>query len=140
VDRQPLPRLERLPALVDEARAAGLTVELKVEGLVVGLPVGLELAAYRLIEEALTNARKHAPTARAQVRLAYEPDGLRIEVRDDGGRSAAVGRRARSVPGLGYGLIGMRERVNLYGGRLQAGPMPVGFRVEAVLPLTLEPA
>jgi signal transduction histidine kinase len=140
-NRQPLPRLERLPALVDEARAAGLIVDLKVEGPPVGLPAGLELAAYRLIEEALTNVRKHAPTAHARVRLAYESDGLRIEVRDDGGPSGAMGNPARNATGPGYGLIGMRERVNLYGGRLQAGPLPVGgFRVEAVLPLSLEPA
>jgi signal transduction histidine kinase len=140
-DRQPLPRLERLPILVEDSRTAGLTVDLKIEGPVVGLPAGLELAAYRLIEEALTNVRKHAPTSRAHVRLAYEPDGLRIEVRDDGGPSGAVGVPARNASGLGYGLIGMRERVQLYGGRLQAGPMPVGgFRVEAVLPLSLETA
>ena len=144
-NRQPLPSLERLPALVDEARAGGLTVDLEVEGPPVGLPAGLELAAYRLIEEALTNVRKHAPTARARVRLAYESDGLRIEVNDDGGPSRAVRHAARNAPknatGPGYGLIGMRERVNLYGGRLQAGAMPGGgFRVEAVLPLSLEPA
>ena len=136
-DRQPLPRLERLPALVDEARAAGLTVELEVEGPVVELPAGLELAAYRLIQEALTNVRKHAPTSRAQVRLCYEPDRLRIEVSDDGGPSGAVGDTALSASGLGHGLIGMRERVQLYDGRMQAGPMPGGgFRVEAVLPLS----
>ena len=136
--RQPLPRLERLPALVDEARAAGLTVDLKVEGLVVGLPAGLELAAYRLIEEALTNVRKHAPTSRAHVRLRYEPDRLRIEVSDDGGPSDAVRDSARNASGLGHGLIGMRERVQMYDGRMQAGPMPGGgFRVEAVLPLSV---
>jgi len=140
-DRQPLPRLERLPALVDEVGAAGLVVELAVEGPPVGLPAGLELAAYRLIEEALTNVRKHAPAAHARVRLCYESDGLRIEVSDDGGRSRPVGRSAGNAAGPGYGLIGMRERVNLYGGRMQAGPAPVGgFRVEAVLPLSLEPA
>jgi signal transduction histidine kinase len=134
-----LPRLERLPALVDETRAAGLTVALEVEGPVVGLPAGLELAVYRLIQEALTNVRKHAPTSRAEVRLCYEPDRVRIEVSDDGGPSGAAGETVRSAAGPGHGLIGMRERVNLYGGRMQAGPMPVrGFRVEAVLPLALE--
>ncbi len=140
-EREPLPRLERLPALVDEARAAGLAVELEVEGEPVDLPAGLELAAYRLIQEALTNVRKHAPTSRAKVRLCYEPDRLRIEVSDDGGPSDAVRDSARNASGLGHGLIGMRERVQLYGGRLQAGPLPVGgFRVEALLPLSLEPA
>ena len=140
-NRQPLPRLERVPGLVDEARAAGLTVDLQVKGVVVGLPAGLELVAYRLIEEALTNVHKHAPTARAEVRLDYEANGLRVEVSDDGGSSGAAGDVTRDLPRLGYGLIGMRERVNLYGGRMQAGPMPVrGFRVEAVLPLSLEPS
>jgi signal transduction histidine kinase len=138
-DRQPLPRLERLPALVDETRAAGLTVELEVEGPVVGLPAGLELAAYRLIQEALTNVRKHAPTSRAEVRLGYEPDRLRIQVSDDGGPAGAVGDTALKASGLGHGLIGMRERVQLYDGRMQAGPMTGGgFRVEAFLPLSLE--
>jgi signal transduction histidine kinase len=140
-DRQPIPCLERVPALVDEASAAGLTVDLKVEGPVVGMPAGLELAAYRLFQEALTNVRKHAPRSRVQARLRYEPDGLRIEVRDDGGASGAVGNIVPSGPGLGHGLIGMRERVQLYGGRMEAGPIAGGgFRVEAVLPLSLEPA
>ena len=137
VTRQPLPRLERLSALVDEARAAGLTVHLEVDGPVVALPAGLELAAYRLIQEALTNVRKHAAAARAQVRVAYEPDRLRIEVSDDGGPRRAVGETAPNVSGPGHGLIGMRERVQLYDGRMQAGPLPGGgFRVEAVLPLS----
>ena len=137
--RQPLPRLERLPALLDEARASGLTVELTVEGSVVELPAGLELAAYRLVQEALTNVRKHAPTSRAEVRVRYEPDRLRIEVSDDGGPSGAVRDPARNASGPGHGLIGMRERVQLYEGRMEAGPLSDGgFRVEAVLPLSLE--
>jgi signal transduction histidine kinase len=139
--RQPLPRLERLPALVDETRAAGLAVELEVEGPVVGLPAGLDLAVYRLIQEALTNVRKHAPTARVEVRLGYEPDRVRIEVSDDGGPSGAVGDAGKTASGLGHGLIGMRERVQLYDGLMEAGPMPGrGFRVEAVLPLSVEAA
>jgi signal transduction histidine kinase len=104
----------------------------------VDLPAGLELAAYRLIQEALTNVRKHAPTSRTQVRLCYEPDHLRIEVSDDGGPSGAVRDTAPDTSGLGHGLIGMRERVQLYDGRMQAGPLPGGgFRVEAVLPLSV---
>ncbi|MHB8398730.1 MAG: sensor histidine kinase [Candidatus Limnocylindrales bacterium] len=139
--RQPLPRLERLPALLDEARASGLTVELTVEGPVAELPAGLELAAYRLVQEALTNVRKHAPTSHAEVRVCYEPDRIRIEVSDDGGPSGAVRDPARNTSGPGHGLIGMRERVQMYEGRMQAGPMSDGgFRVEAVLPLSLEPA
>jgi len=139
--RHPLPRLERLPALVDEAQAAGLTVDLEVEGRVVELPAGLELAAYRIIQEALTNVRKHAAAARAKVRLSYEPDRLRIEVTDDGGPSGAAGDTARRTSDPGNGLIGMRERVQVYDGRMQAGPLPGGgFRVEATLPLSGGPA
>ena len=135
-DRQPLARLERLPALVDETRAAGLAVALEVSGPVVGLPAGLELAIYRLIQEALTNVRKHAPTSRAEVRLCYEPDRVLIRVSDDGGPSGAVGEPLLKASGLGHGLIGMRERVQLYDGGMQAGPMAGGgFRVEAVLPI-----
>jgi signal transduction histidine kinase len=140
-ERQPLPRLERLPALVDEARAGGLTVELAVEGAPVELPAGLELAAYRLIQEALTNVRKHAPTSHVQVRLGYEPDRLRIEVSDDGGPAGAAAAPARDASDSGHGLIGMRERVQVYGGRMQTRSMPGGgFRVEATLPLSGEAA
>jgi signal transduction histidine kinase len=140
-DLQPLPRLERLPVLLDEARAAGLTVDLEVDGPVVELPAGLELAAYRLIQEALTNVRKHAAGAHARVGLAYMPDLLRIEVSDDGGPSGAAGDTTRSTADLGHGLIGMRERVQLYDGRMQTGPLPDGgFRVEAVLPLPVAAA
>jgi signal transduction histidine kinase len=137
-ERQPLPRLERLPALVDETRAAGLAVELEVEGPVIGLPAGLELAAYRLIQEALTNVRTHAPRSRAEVRLCYEPDRVRIEVSDDGGPSGTLGETRPKPSGRGHGLIGMRERVHLYDGEMQAGPRPGGgFRVVAVLPLAV---
>jgi Signal transduction histidine kinase len=140
-ERQPLPRLERLPALVDEARAGGLTVDLDVAGAAVELPAGLELAAYRLIQEALTNVRKHAPTSHVQVRLGYEPDRLRIEVSDDGGSSGSAVAPVRDASGSGHGLIGMRERVQLYDGGLQTGPMPGGgFRIEATLPLSVAAA
>jgi signal transduction histidine kinase len=137
-ERQPLPRLERLPALVDEARAGGLTVDLQIEGPPVELPAGLELAAYRIIQEALTNVRKHAPTSRALVRVCYEPDRLSVGVSDDGGPSVAEGDTARITSGPGHGLIGMRERVQLYGGQFEAGSMPDGgFRVEATFPLSV---
>ena len=140
-ERQPLPRLERLPVLIDEARAGGLTVDLDVAGSPVELPAGLELAAYRLIQEALTNVRKHAPTSHVQVRLGYEPERLRIEVSDDGGSAGAAGAPARDASDPGHGLIGMRERVQVYGGGLQTGPMPGGgFRVEATLPLSVAAA
>ena len=139
--RQPLPRLERLPVLIDEARVDGLTVDLAVEGSPVELPAGLELAAYRLIEEALTNVRKHAPTSHVWVRLCYEPDRLWIEVSDDGGSTGAAAAAARHAADPGHGLIGMRERVQVYGGRMQTRTMPGGgFRVEATLPLSGEVA
>ena len=135
-ERQPLPRLDRLPALVEEARAAGLDVDLRIEGKAVELPAGLELAAYRLVQEALTNVRKHAPGGTAQVLLGYEPDRLRIEVLNDGEPVGTVRDAAAGAAGPGHGLIGMRERVQLYGGRLQVGPMTSGgFRVDAVLPV-----
>jgi signal transduction histidine kinase len=138
LERQPLPRLERLPALLDEARASGLTVELEVEGPPLDLPAGVELASYRLIQEALTNVAKHAASAHTQVRLSYEHDRLRIEVIDDGGSSGGARDTSVTMPRSGHGLIGMQERVHLYDGRLQAGPLPGGgFRVEAVLPVSV---
>jgi len=137
--RQPLPRLERLPALVDEARGAGLAVQLDIEGQPVELSAGLELAAYRLVQEALTNVRKHAPGSQARVLLRYEPDRIRIEVTNEAQAPGTV--RDPSPTGLGHGLIGMRERVQLYDGRMQAGPVTGGgFRVEAVLPLAVAAA
>jgi signal transduction histidine kinase len=140
-ERQPLPRLERLPVLLDEARAGGLTIEMTVEGAPVELPAGLELAIYRLIQEALTNVRKHAPASTVQVCLGYETDRLRVEVTDDGVPSGAPAEPEPKQAGLGHGLIGMRERVLLYGGRLQTGRMPGGgFRVEATLPVAGMPA
>jgi signal transduction histidine kinase len=136
-ERQPLPRLERLPELAEEARAGGLTVDLAVEGSPVELSAGLELAAYRLIQEALTNARKHAPTSHVRVHLGYEPDRLRIEVSDDGGSSVAPAATTQDASGRGHGLIGMHERVQMYGGRMQTRALPGGgFRVEATLPLS----
>jgi len=140
-ERQPLPRLDRLPALVEEARGGGLAVRLHVEGQPVELPAGLELAVYRLVQEALTNARKHAPGCSATVLLRYEPDRVRIEVTNEGEAPGTVRDPSQASPGLGHGLIGMRERVQLYDGQMVAGPVTGGgFRVEAVMPLSLAPA
>ncbi len=135
--RAPMPRLERLGQLIEEVRAAGLPVELSLDGDRRPLDAGVELSAYRIIQEALTNALKHARGARAQIRLAYEPGAIDIEVTDQGG----AGERdlGRSASG-GRGLIGMRERVALYGGEFHAGPTPTGFRVHARLPLDPGPA
>jgi signal transduction histidine kinase len=128
----PQPRLTDLPALAEGARQAGLQVDLTVEGATRPLPAGVDLAAYRIVQEALTNTLKHAGPVHANVVVHYEPDALRLDIRDDG-----------DVPpspsdGSGHGLPGMRERVHLYGGQLQAGPDPRGgFTVTARLPLEL---
>ncbi len=133
VSRTPQPGLAALGLLVDEAREAGLPVTLEVMGPPRELPAGMELTAYRIVQEALTNARRHARSlSEVSVRLRFAGDELLIEVRDDG-------RPDGTTAGSGHGLIGMRERVHLYGGRLAAGAVPGrGFAVEAALPL--EPA
>ena len=129
----PMPGFDRLGELLEQVRAAGLPVELTVEGEARALDPGIELSAYRIIQEALTNSLKHARGATAQARLTYRPAELEIEVSDRGGS----GDRDLGVPGeSGRGLIGMRERVAVFGGRFEAGPVPGGFRVWAVLPLS----
>jgi len=129
----PQPGLDDLEALIDEARRAGLPVELNVEGKPRPLPLGADLSAYRIVQEALTNARKHAGEARAAVTLRYAAEALEIEVLDNGTGST-------TVHSGGHGLVGMRERVALFGGELDAALQPAGgFRVHARLPLG-EPA
>jgi len=125
----PQPGAGQVPSLVERVRAAGLSVELSVTGAR-DLPPGVDLAAYRVVQEALTNVIKHAGTARAAVALEYRPDELMITVTDDGRPVTAAGG-----PG-GRGLIGLRERIGLYGGELDAGPRPGGgWRVRARIPL-----
>lgn len=125
------PGLAQLPALADRARAAGLPVELHVEGDVHPLAPGLDLAAYRVVQEALTNVVKHAGPARARVTVRYEADELWLEILDSG-RGAARGERNDG----GHGLVGMRERLGLYGGELSVGnPSEGGFAVRAKIPL-----
>jgi signal transduction histidine kinase len=126
----PQPRLTDLPALAESVRQAGLRVDVSVEGRARLLPAGVDLAAYRIVQEALTNTLKHAGPVHADVVVHYERDALRLEIVDDG--------KVPPAPddGSGHGLPGMRERVNLYGGHLQAGPGPRGgFSVSARLPL-----
>jgi signal transduction histidine kinase len=126
----PQPGLDDLPALVERVREAGLPVELHVDGEARELPVGLQLSAYRIVQEALTNALKHAGDAQATVRVRYGPDSLELEIVDDGAGAAA------QVSGGGHGLVGMRERVALYGGRFDAGRHPGGgFAVRVLLPV-----
>jgi signal transduction histidine kinase len=125
----PQPGTGQVPSLVERVRAAGLSVELTVTGAR-DLPPGVDLAAYRVVQEALTNVIKHAGTARAAVVLEYRPDDLLITVTDDGRPVTGSGG-----PG-GRGLIGLRERIGLYGGELDAGPRPGGgWRVRARIPL-----
>ena len=125
----PQPSLRRLPELIQSAADVGLRVDVDIEGTRRDLPLGLELAAYRIVQEALTNTRRHAGARTARVRLGYSPEALYVTVTDDG---TGTGEHPNPV---GHGLIGMRERVALYGGTLEAGPTPGGgFRVAAVLP------
>jgi signal transduction histidine kinase len=127
---EPQPGLASLDRLAAQATAAGVPVELQVEGPARPLPAGLEVSAYRIAQEALTNTIKHAGPARAEVRIVYGPDALTVVVADDG-------RGAGFEPGPGgHGIAGMRERVTVYDGDLDAGPHPGGgFRVRARLPL-----
>jgi len=126
----PQPGLSDLPMLVTQVREAGLPVELTVEGEQRELPVGIELSAYRIVQEALTNALKHAGDAHAHVHVHYGPESLELEITDDG-----AGGPVRASGG-GHGLVGMRERVALYGGRFQASRKPGGgFVVRALLPI-----
>ncbi|MFD8595166.1 sensor histidine kinase [Kitasatospora sp. NPDC059646] len=129
----PAPGLDRLDELVDRSRAAGLDVRVAVSGRPRPLAPGADLCAYRVLQEALTNVLKHAgAAARVDVALRYRADRLDAEVGDDG----AGGRPVARLPGGGLGLIGMRERVKLYGGSVDAGPRPHGgFAVVFSLPL-----
>ena len=128
------PGMDQIEELCDQVRDAGLPVELAVEGEVRELPSSLDLTAYRIVQESLTNTLKHAGRTHAQVKLDYEPDWLVIDVLDEG-RGVAAG----AAVGGGRGLLGMRERVMIFGGELQAGPRAEGgFAVHARLPLRRE--
>jgi signal transduction histidine kinase len=127
----PQPGLGSLQSLVEQMREAGLPVELRVEGEPLQLPPGVDLSAYRIVQEALTNTLKHAGQAEAEVVVRYGASELELEVVDNGSGGAA------SVNGPGHGLIGMRERVALYGGELVTGTRNSGgYAVRARLPLT----
>ncbi|MEV4511761.1 histidine kinase [Dactylosporangium sp. NPDC049525] len=130
LDREPLPGLAQLQAMVGRARAGGQTVELAVDGTPVVLPPSLDLSAYRIVQEALTNATKHAPGAPVSISLYWLPGALQIEVTDRG-------PGARGVPSPdAHGLVGMRERVRIHGGNLQAGNADDGgFAIRALLPI-----
>ncbi|MER7665472.1 sensor histidine kinase [Streptomyces sp. NPDC096193] len=133
----PQPDVQQIEDLVEQVRHSGLTVDFKIEGTARQLPSGVELTAYRIVQEALTNTRKHGgPEAGASVRLVYFDDGLGLLVEDDGRGSAHELYEDGGADGRGHGLIGMRERVGMVGGTLDAGPRPGGgFRISALLPL-----
>ncbi|MEG9552844.1 MULTISPECIES: sensor histidine kinase [Streptomyces griseus group] len=133
----PQPDVEQIEDLVAQVRQAGLEVDFKVEGTPRPLPSGVELTAYRVVQEALTNTRKHGgPDAGASVRLVYFDDGLGLLIEDDGRGAAHELYEDGGADGAGHGMIGMRERVGMVGGTLDAGPRPGGgFRISALLPL-----
>jgi signal transduction histidine kinase len=127
----PQPSIKHLPELCEQLRAAGLPVEMVVEGDAAPLPPGVDVSAYRIVQEALTNALKHAGPASARVGVRYTPTELEVEVVDDGRGAAPV--QAND----GHGLVGMRERVTIYGGRLEAGNRDAGgYVVRVRLPLS----
>jgi signal transduction histidine kinase len=129
----PQPGLNDLEKLIDHVRDTGLPVEYLVQGATCCLPAAMDLAAYRIVQEALTNTVKHGGRARARVTVRYLADALEIEVFDDGRGAAAP---LISGTGGGHGLIGMHERVGLFGGKLQAGPVLTGgYRVFARMPI-----
>jgi signal transduction histidine kinase len=137
---QPVPDLSQLDALIEQVRSAGLDTALELHGQAPDVPAGVQLAVYRLVQEALTNTLKHGGAgARASVRLSFEPGELRVDVNDDGAGSPAPAAAGGLSPGYGGGLPGMRERVHAYGGDVQAGPrQPAGWAVSARLPLDNE--
>jgi signal transduction histidine kinase len=129
-DRAPQPGIDQLEDLLEQVKSTGVMVEFTVEGVPVELPQGVALAAYRIVQESLTNARKHGgATVKARVAMHYSEHELRLAVQDNGHGADAP------TDGQGNGLTGMRERVAMFGGEFSAGPMLTGgFRVEAALP------
>lgn len=126
----PQPGIDAVPTLVEQVRAAGLPVDLRIEGERSELPVGIDLSSYRIVQEGLTNSLKHAGRAHAVVSIQYGTDSLSIEITDDGAGCPSV------VPSGGHGLVGLRERASMYGGHLEAGRQPTGgFAIRVRLPL-----
>jgi signal transduction histidine kinase len=132
VEFVPQPGLDELNALLDEVGRAGLPARLHVDGEPYPLPRGVDLSAYRIVQEGLTNALKHARASDADVTVRYRPDEIEIEVRDNGEGGA-------TNDGLGHGLVGVRERVKIYGGKMSAGKAPEGgFVLSTRLPIVDE--
>jgi signal transduction histidine kinase len=141
-DTAPQPGLADLDALLDSARSGRVSATVTRSGNPVPLPEGVDLSAYRIVQEALSNAMRHAPGSHVQVRVAYRPDGLALEVCNDAGPvtqavPVMAGSGDGAASGGGHGLVGMRERATMLGGSLDAGPTEDGgFRVAAVLPVS----
>jgi signal transduction histidine kinase len=139
-DTAPQPGLSELDALLDSARSGGVSVTVTSSGIPVPLPDGVDLSAYRIVQEALSNAMRHAPGSHVELRLAYLPGSLTLEICNDAALRAApvlVASGDRAAGGGGHGLVGMRERTAMLGGSLAAGPTADGgFRVAAVLPMS----
>ena len=135
-DTTPQPGLADLDALLDSARSGGVSVTMTRSGNPVTLPEGVDLSAYRIVQEALSNAMRHAPGSHVQVHVAYRPDSLALEIRNDAVAPVLVPSGTRAAGG-GHGLVGMRERATMLGGSLDAGPTgDGGFLVSAVLPVS----
>jgi signal transduction histidine kinase len=135
--REPQPGLSGIEKLAEQARRSGVDTTVRVEGDPAALPEAMQLSAYRVIQEALTNTMRHAGASRADVAVRCAPRSLEVEVIDDGRHPAPADGSLRT----GHGLIGMRERVNLFGGELEVGPVPDGgFRVMARFPVDNRPA
>ena len=133
-DIAPQPSLQQLDALVNQMRLTGLSVSVKIEGEKIQLPPGVDLSAYRIVQEALTNTLKHAGPVNADVIIRYTGNAVELEIKDNGNTPVA---EINAEKGAGRGLIGMRERVSLHGGEFFAGRIPAGgFDVKARLPLT----
>ena len=131
-EHAPAPGLNRLDELAEPLRAGGLEVVMRREGGDDAVPAGVDLSAYRIVQEALTNTLRHARATRAEVVLTLGPEALDVDVRDNG-RPVVAGEG-------GHGLVGMRERAAMLGGSFEAGPMPGGgYRVHARLPLEAGP-
>jgi signal transduction histidine kinase len=140
-DTTPQPGLGQLSGLLDSARNAGVPVDLSVSGVPRPLPQGMDLSAYRILQEALSNAMRHAPGSTVRVEVAYFPSSVVIKVRNDVSPAAPAGNGNGSVVVAGHGIIGMRERAAMLGGQLDAEPTDEGgFLVTAVLPDAKQPA
>jgi signal transduction histidine kinase len=132
-DLSPVPGLDDLDRLIADTAAAGVAAEVEIDDAVRPLPAAADLTAYRIVQEALTNVVRHAGPTSARVRISHQPGKVLVEVTDDGPRGP--GPRPAVRAGSGHGLIGMRERVAMFGGELEAGPHAGGFRIRARLPV-----